>query len=198
MKVLIACEESQAVCKAFRAKGHEAYSCDILPCSGGYPEWHIQDDCLKHLDENWDLMIAHPPCTYLCNSGVSWLHKREGRWQDMYDGAEFFKKLLNADIPRICVENPIMHKYAVEKIGKKYEQIIQPYMFGHIEQKATCMWLKKLPLLEPTNNVKDKMTGLPKRITQRMHWHGGKDRSVFRSKTFIGIAEAMAVQWGCL
>jgi len=187
MRVLIACEESQEVCKAFRAKGHEAFSCDILPCSGGHPEWHIQDDVLKHLDDGLDLMIAHPPCTRLCNSGVMWLEKRN-LWSDLKQATAFFNKLKNANIDKICIENPIPHKYAVKDIGK-YTQIIQPWMFGHGETKATCLWLKNLPKLKPTNIVDGR--------EQRLHrLPPSKDRARLRSKTFPGIAKAMAEQWG--
>ena len=187
MKILIACEESQEVCKAFRKLGHEAYSCDVLPCSGGHPEWHIQDDVLKHLDEGWDLMIAHPPCTRLCNSGVKWLKKRH-LWKQMEDGALFFKKLHRANIPLICVENPIPHKYAVSIIGRNYTQIIQPWMFGHGETKATCLWLKGLPILKPSKIVSGR--------EQRVHrLPPSKDRAMLRSKTYTGIAQAMAKQW---
>jgi len=191
MKVLIACEESQAVCKAFRKLGHDAYSCDILPCSGGYPEWHIQDDVLKHLDDGWDLMIAHPPCTRLCNSGVMWLQKRN-LWYDMQVGASFFKELLEFhDIKKIVVENPIPHKYALDIIGRKYDQIIQPWQFGHGETKATCLWLKGLPKLVPTNIVEGR--------EQRLHrLPPSKYRAKLRSKTFPGIAKAMAEQWGVI
>ena len=128
MKVLIACEFSGVVTNAFRLKGHEAWSCDILPTDSN-PDWHIQGDVLKQLDKNWDMMIAHPPCTYLCNSGVSWLHKDESRWVELEKASEFFKTLLEYDIPKICVENPIPHKY-----GKlpKYSQIVQPYEYGHL------------------------------------------------------------------
>jgi hypothetical protein len=189
-RVLVACEESQAVCKAFRSKGHEAFSCDILPCSGGHPEWHIQDDVLKHLDDSWDLMIAHPPCTRLCNSGVMWLKKRH-LWKQMEDGALFFKKLHRANIPLICVENPIPHKYAVSIIGRNYTQIIQPWMFGHGETKATCLWLKGLPILKPSKIVSGR--------EQRLHrLPPSKDRAMLRSKTYLGIAQAMAEQWGRL
>jgi len=187
VKVLVACEESQEVCKSFRKLGHEAYSCDILPCSGGHPEWHIQDDVLKHLDDGWDLMIAHPPCTRLCNSGVMWLEKRH-LWRQMDEGALFFKKLHRANIPKICVENPIPHKYAVSIIGRNYTQIIQPWMFGHGETKATCLWLKGLPILKPSNIVSGRV--------QRLHrLPPSKDRAMLRSKTYPGIAQAMAEQW---
>jgi len=196
MKILIACEESQAVTKEFRKLGHEAYSCDIEPCSGGHPEWHLQQDVIPLLKEQWDLMIAHPPCTYLSNSGVSWLYRKEGRWQQMVDGALFFKTLLDADIPRIAIENPIMHKYAKEIIGRGQDQVIQPWMFGHPEQKATCLWLKNLPKLQPTENVKHKLKTLPDSERQKLHWlPPGPDRAKLRSKTFPGIARAMARQW---
>ena len=210
MKVLIACEESQEVCKAFRELGHEAFSCDILSCSGGHPEWHIKDDVLKVIKtgrcnlENgdilfiykWDLLIAHPPCTRLCNSGVCWLKSRD-LTKEMEDGALFFKKLLDVDIPLKCIENPIPHKYALAIIGRKYDQIIQPYMFGHPERKATCLWLVGLPKLKPTRNVKEKMLKLPKSKSQRIHYTSpGKDRAMIRSKTFPGIAKAIAKQYG--
>lgn len=196
MRILVACEESQAVTKAFRARGHEAYSCDILPCSGGHPEWHIQDDVRKHL-EGWDLIIAHPTCTYLTNSGVCWLHKDPNRWQLLDEAAEFFKVFINAPCDKVAIENPIPHKYAVERIGCKYDQIIQPWMFGHKERKATCLWLKGLAPLQGTNNVKEEMLKLPKKEQHRIHYLSpGPDRAKLRSKTFPGIAKAMAEQWG--
>lgn len=197
MRILVACEESQVVCKAFRDKGHEAYSCDIQPCSGGHPEWHIQDDVLSHLNRGWDLMIAHPPCTYLANSGVAWFHKDISRWFNLFPGAEFFKILLDSPILQICVENPIQHKYAKQLIGQKHSQVIHPWMFGHPEQKATCLWLKNLPLLAETNNVKEEMLKLPDRERQKLHYLSpSPERSKERSKTFQGIANAMAGQWG--
>ena len=197
MKILIGCEESQEVCKAFRAKGHEAYSCDLQPCSGGPPEWHIQGDVLDVLNDGWDFMIAHPTCTRLCNSGVMWLDKRN-LWNEMYESADFFRTLLEANIKKICIENPIPHKYAVEAFGGYgYSQIIQPWMFGHPEKKATCLWLKNLPPLLATNNVKKEMERLPKNKQQRLHYlPPSKDRAKLRSKTYKGIAEAMANQWG--
>ena len=195
--MIIACEESQEVCKAFRKLGHEAYSCDILPCSGGHPEWHIQVDIRDILGtQRFDMMIAHPTCTRLCNSGVMWLDKRN-LWEDMKKSAEFFKWLLEYPIDKVCIENPIPHKYALEIIGRKYDQIIQPYMFGHPERKATCLWLKGLSKLRQTNNVKEQMLSLPKKEAQRIHYTSpGKDRAKIRSKTFPGIAKAMAEQWG--
>jgi len=194
MRVLVACEFSQIVTKAFRKKGHEAYSCDLLPTEGN-PDWHFQDDVLKHLDDGWDMMIAHPPCTRLCNSGVMWLEKRN-LWADLNDACEFFNALKNADIEKVAIENPIPHKYAIAKIGR-YSQIIQPYMFGHPERKATCLWLKNLAELVETNNVKREMENRPKRGAQRIHWTPpGKNRWKIRSTTFQGIANAMADQWG--
>ena len=206
MRVLVACEESQTVTKAFRAAGHEAYSCDVLPCSGGRPDWHVQTDVETQLYKGWDLMIAHPPCTYLCNSGVRWLHEPtptlrldKTRWDNLDSGAEFFRTLLNSGIPKIAVENPIPHKYAVKRIGAKYDQLIQPWMFGHKETKVTCLWLKGLPFLEPTTNLKEETKALPKKQRHRIrHASPGPKRSQLRSKTFSGIAEAMAQQWGQL
>jgi len=195
MKILIACEESQVVCRAFRNRGHEAYSCDIQDCSGGKPEWHIKDDAIKVVyGEHWDMMIAHPPCTYIANSGVSWLHKQPGRWEKLKEASEFFNKLLNAPIEKICIENPIPHKHA--KL-KKYSQTIQPYKFGHAESKRTCLWLKNLPILAETNNVYDEFKTLPKNQAQRLHYlPPGPERAKLRSKTYQGIADAMANQWG--
>lgn len=192
MRVLVACEYSGIVREAFRNKGHDAYSCDLIPTD--IPsKYHIEDDIMNHLDEDWDLMIAHPPCTFLCNSGVCWLHKDESRWDELVKASEFFKLLLSCNIKKICVENPIPHKY-----GKlpKYTQIVQPYQFGHPERKATCLWLKNLPKLESTKDVYEEMKLLPKNIQQRIHYTGpGKDRWKIRSKTFQGIADAMAEQW---
>lgn len=196
MKVLVACEYSGKVREAFRALGHDAWSCDLLPADDG-SVFHIQGDVLEIINDGWDLMIAHPPCTYLCNSGVSWLHRIEGRWDQMREGAEFFKALLNAPIPKICIENPIMHKYAKEIIGKNYAQLVQPYQFGHPESKATCFWLKGLELLQETENVKEQWQALPKKEAQRLHMlPPSKDRWKIRSETYQGIANAMAQQWG--
>lgn len=196
MRVLVACEYSGKVREAFRKLGHDAWSCDLLPADDNSP-YHYQGDVFDIIDQDWDLMIAHPPCTYLTNAGVSWLYRKEGRWDQMKDGAEFFKKLLEADIPKIAVENPIMHKYAVEIIGRRQNQVVQPWMFGHMEQKATCLWLKGLPELKPTNNVKEDMLKLPKTVAQRLHYlPPSKDRWKIRSETYQGIADAMADQWG--
>lgn len=197
MEVLIACEESQTVCKAFRDKGHNAFSCDILPCSGGHPEWHLQQDVVPLLQKKWDLVIAHPPCTRLTNSGVRWLNERN-LWKELDEAAEFFNEFVKYGKGgnKIAIENPIPHKYAREKIGD-YTQLIQPYQFGHTERKATCLWLFGLSVLKTTNDVYDQMIKLPKSQQQRVHYiKPGKDRAKERSKTFIGIANAMANQWG--
>jgi hypothetical protein len=194
MKVLVACEYSGKVRDAFRAQGHDAMSCDILPTD--VPGPHYEGDVRDVLDNGWDLMVAHPPCTYLSNSGVSWLHKDENRWGKMRDGAEFFRTLLNAPIPKRAIENPIMHKYAVEVIGRRQNQIVQPWMFGHAEQKATCLWLEGLPPLRETNNVKSELRALSAAERQRLHWlPPSEDRWKLRSMTFDGIAAAMAEQW---
>ena len=197
-RVLVACEESQTVCKAFRALGHEAYSCDIQECSGGHPDWHI-GDVLPLLDQEWDLIIAHPPCTYLSNSGVRWLYKDAVRWDKMRDGAIFFKKFVEYGLKgnKIAIENPIMHKYAKEIIGENYSQVIQPWQFGYAESKATCLWLFNIPKLIPTKNVKEEWKKLPKNVAQKLFYlTPGPERSKLRSKTFQGIADAMALQWG--
>ena len=186
MKVLIACEESQAVCIAFRERGHEAYSCDLQECSGGHPEWHIQGDVFDHLDEEWDMMIHHWTCTRLCNSGVRWLAERN-LWKEMEHSARQFRRLMDADIPKIAGENPIPHRYARAIMGN-YSQIIQPWQFGHGETKATCLWLKELPPLWPTNIV----SGRDHKIHKMPP---GPERAKARSKTFPGIARAMANQW---
>jgi hypothetical protein len=211
LNIIVGCESSGTVREAFRALGHNAWSCDLLQADDD-SEYHIQADVLKVLDyEKWDIGIFHPPCTYLTNAGVRWLHEhvqsRKGnnkpvisgavRWDYMREGAEFFKKLLNSSIPKIAVENPIPHKYAVEIIGRKYDQIVQPWMFGHPERKATCLWLKGLPKLVPTNDVKAYMLTLPKKEQNRLHYlPPSPERWKLRSKTFQGVADAFATQWG--
>jgi hypothetical protein len=209
LRVLIACEESQAVCLAFRELGHEAYSCDILDCSGGHPEWHIKGDVLEQLDKGWDMMIAFPPCTHLAVSGAAWFEKKrkDGRQQQ---GIDFFMAIVNAPINKIAVENPVG---IMSKIYRKPDQVIQPYFFGDEFQKTTCLWLKNLPLLfhakEP-DLFNDVVTHVDK---GEMHIGKRKDGSEYRmakwyndarsgdhghkrSKTFPGIAKAMALQWG--
>jgi len=189
MRVLVACEYSGAVRNAFRARGHDAWSCDLLAADDG-SEFHWQGDATRLLDQHWDLLIAHPPCTRLTNSGVRWLHERN-LWAELDEACELFKTFLNAPIARIAVENPIPHKYAMERIGTRYTQIIQPWQFGHGETKATCLWLKGLPKLTPTNIVEGRhgyCHSLPP----------SADRWKLRSKTYQGIADAMAEQWGTL
>ena len=195
MKVLIACEESQEVCKAFRELGHEAYSCDILPCSGGHPEWHFQKDVFEVIkQEHWDLMVAHPPCTHLCVSGARHFKEKiaDGRQQE---GIDFFMKLINAPIERICVENPIC---IMSSKYKKPTQIIHPWQFGHEAEKTTCLWLKNLPNLTPTKIVGKGEIVTYKSGKKMSAWYSNipaKERALIRSKTFPGIAKAMANQW---
>lgn len=220
MKILIACEESQRVCIAFREKGHEAYSCDIQECSGGHPEWHIlgdvlpiingscefstQDGVLHKIDEKWDLLIAHPPCTYLSNAGARHLWKGHKLNLERYklglEAKEFFMRFYAADCDMICVENPIPSK--IFELPP-YSQTIQPYEHGEPYTKRTCLWLKGLPMLIPTNIVEPIATYCPSGSYSKTHdkkYMGliTKDRAKERSKTFIGIARAMAEQWGNL
>lgn len=195
MKVLIACEESQAVTVEFRKLGHEAYSCDIEPCSGGHPEWHLQKDVRQVLEDRWDMIIAFPPCTHLAASGAAWFAQKraDGRQQAAID---FFMLFANHDCPRIAIENPVG---IMSTVWRKPDQIIHPWQFGHTEQKSTCLWLRNLPLLTPTNDVKSQMLAKPKRERERLHYlPPSKDRAKIRSKTFPGIAQAMAAQWGKL
>lgn len=195
MKVLVACEFSAIVRDAFRAHGHDAWSCDLLPTEGD-PTWHILGDALVAAQKDWDLIIAHPPCTRLTKAGVRWLHERD-LWMEMREAAEFFRSFLELDVPRIAIENPIMHRYAVEIIGRKQDQIIQPWMFGHLESKGTGLWLKGLPLLEPTENVYAETMALTPKERDRVHWAApGPNRWKVRSRTMTGIAQAMAEQWG--
>lgn len=219
MKVLVACEESQRVCIAFRERGHEAYSADIQEPSGGHPEWHILGDVLKilnggafetmdgakHTVEKWGLIIAHPPCTYLTVTGNRWFNvKRYGdkalqRIKDRETAARFFMKFANADCEHIAIENPVGY---MSTFYRKADQIIQPYMFGHQAEKKTCLWLKNLPNLQPTKIVKppervkfESGKTMPKWYAEA--WHlSTEERSKLRSKTFEGIAAAMAEQWG--
>lgn len=197
--ILVCCEESQAVCKAFRDAGHEAYSNDIQGCSGGHPEWHLQMDALKALKlKKWDLVIAHPPCTYLTISANKWYKDQPARKSGALVGAErrqareeaidFFMEFVNADVPRMVIENPICvmsTRYA------KPNQIIQPWMFGHGETKATCLWIKGLPNLKPTDVVE----GREQKIWEMSP---SADRTKLRSKTYEGVAKAMVEQWGKL
>ena len=221
MKVLIACEESQAVCKAFREKGHEAYSCDIIECSGGHPEWHIRDDvtpllngdCIfttddgvdRYISGKWDMIIAHPPCTYLTVTGNRWFNiERYGekalqRIADREEAAKFFMEIANADCDKIVIENPVGY---MSTFWRKPDQIIQPYMFGDPYEKKTCLWLKGTEPLKPTDEVapperKKFESGKTMPAWYAEAWHLPKDeRAKLRSKTFPGIAAAMAEQWG--
>ena len=192
MRVLVACEESQAVTKELRRLGHEAFSCDIEPCSGGHPEWHLQEDVTPLLKQRWDMIIAFPPCTHLAVSGAAWFEqkRKDGRQQAAID---FFMLFVNAECERIAIENPVG---IMSTIYKKPSQIVQPYEYGHMEQKRTCLWLKGLPLLQPTNNVYAQMMELPKNKRERLHYlPPSPERAKLRSKTFPGIAKAMAEQW---
>jgi hypothetical protein len=185
MRVLIACEFSGIVRDAFAAKGHDAWSCDLLPTEK--PGNHIQADVLKVITWGWDLMVAHPPCTRLCNSGVRWLEERN-LWMELEDACKFFRDLLNAPVPKVAIENPIPHKYARDVIGR-YQQRIHPWLFGEPDTKATCLWLKNLPPLMATLIE----TGRNPRCFLESP---GPDRSKNRSRTYQGIASAMAAQWG--
>lgn len=218
-KILVACEESQAVTKAFRDLGFEAYSCDTQSCSGGYPDFHIKGDVRDVLDggifvsesgkliqiDKWDLIIAHPPCTYISNSGVRWLYEKDGRqntqrWMNLLEAMRFFNVFVDfakrTGIP-VAIENPIPHKHAVNDIADKkgigkYTQTIQPYEFGHTTSKRTCLWLfNGLPMLKATKII-------PKEQRTQEIWKcaPGPERQKIRSKTFEGIAQAMASQWG--
>ena len=199
MKILIACEESQRVCIEFRKLGFEAFSCDIQECSGEHPEWHIQGNVLDYLDLGWDLMIAFPPCTYLSKAGNKWKNM-PGRSKKTQEAFEFFMELFNSKIPLIAIENPVGY---MSSMFRKPDQIIQPYYFGDLEHKPTCLWLKNLPSLTFPPENKDKKPE-PKYICKngkRIYWSdsfSGKDknRSKKKSKTFQGIARAMAKQWG--
>ena len=202
-RVLVACEESQTVTKAFRDRGHEAFSCDIVDPSGGLPAYHLKGDVLQFLDQGWDLMIAHPPCTYLTTTGNRWFDvsrygdKAIQRAQLREEAVEFFMALANAPIPQIAIENPVG---IMSSRWRKPNQTIQPYQFGHDAAKRTCLWLKGLPLLKPTDIVEP--TYVTYSSGKRMSkWYAdvsglpSAERTKARSKTFEGIAKAMADQW---
>lgn len=195
MKVLVACEYSGRVRDAFIRAGHNAVSCDLLPTDSEGP--HYQGDVRNILNDGWDLMIAHPPCTYMTNSGVCWLHKNPARWAYLDEAAAFFNLLWQAPIPKIAIENPVMHKYAKERINNiQQTQTIQPYQFGHLEQKATCLWLKNLPKLTPTSDLRAETMALPSNQRQKLHYlPPSAERWKLRSTTYQGIADAMAAQW---
>ncbi|WP_449314961.1 hypothetical protein [Rubneribacter sp.] len=187
MRALIACEESQAVTLELRKLGHEAYSCDVLPCSGGHPEWHVQADALEVAKMSWDMVLAFPPCTHLAVSGARWFPEkvRDGRQQRAIG---FFLAFTALDhVPRVAIKNPVG---IMSRLYRKLDQIIQPWMFGHAETKATCLWLKGLPKLEPTDLLK----GVE--LAHRVHeMPPGPERALLRSKTYAGVARAIAVQW---
>ena len=198
MKILCACEESQEVCKAFRARGHEAYSCDILPCSGRHPEWHIQDDVHRALKPwyTWDMVVAFPPCTHLCTSGARWFKEKQadGRQQEGIDLFMLFTRLDH--IPRVAIENPVG---IMSTNYRKPDQIIQPWQFGDPYEKITCLWVKGLPKLEPTQIVSPGKRQISKGGKSTPEWYSNAkkaDRAKIRSKTFTGVALAMAEQWG--
>ncbi len=196
--ILIACEFSGVVRDAFIKHGYDAISCDLLPTQSKGP--HIQGNVIDIINNDWDMIIAHPPCTYLANSGVCHLKNNglidRNRWIKMTNATNFFKRILNNKCKYICIENPILHHYAIDKIGRKYDQLIHPWMFGHMEQKSTCLWLKNLPKLVETNNVKTEMMKLPIKERQKMHWlPPSPNRGYLRIITYSGIAEAMATQW---
>lgn len=220
MRILVACEESQIVCSAFRERGHEAYSCDIVECSGGHPEWHINQDVLPliggdckfttcdgelhTISGKWDMIIAHPPCTYLTNAGACRMYPQKGqidpnRFAKAMDAKKFFMTFFNAECKKICIENPI--PLSVVQLPKK-TQVIQPFEFGHPYTKKTYLWLKGLPNLFPTNIVKPVGPYVcgNSEIWKKQAAKGvvyGKEKSArHRSKTFEGIARAMAEQWG--
>ena len=192
-RVLVACEESQAVTIALREVGVEAYSCDVEPCSGGRPEWHLQQDVTPLLAEAWDAIIAFPPCTHLAVSGARWFAEKraDGRQQA---AVAFFMQFVAAPCPRVAIENPVG---IMSSLYRRPDQVIQPYMFGHTETKATCLWLRGLPRLRPALNLRWETMQLPENERMRMHYlPPTPDRAALRSKTFAGIARAMADQWG--
>lgn len=204
MKILVACEESQIVTNEFRALGHEAYSCDVLECSGSHPEWHILGDVTPVLKNNWDMVLAFPPCTHLAVSGAAHFEakRKDGRQKE---GIDFFMIFANLDhVPKVSIENPIG---IMSKLWRKPDQIIQPYEFGEDVSKRTCLWLKGLPLLKSTNRVAGRMVTTPSgKVVERWanqcsnYGHDrtspSPERGKIRSKTYLGIAKAMATQWG--
>lgn len=206
MKVLVACEESQAITKQFRKLGHEAYSCDLIPCSGGHEEWHIQGDALEEANSRkYDLMVAHPPCTYLSVSGNRWLYNKDGskneeRWENRRKALFFVKQLMDAPIKHIAIENPIS---VISSQIRKPNQIIQPYMFGDEATKTTCLWTKNLPDLIPTEIVGKGERTVFKSGKSHPKWYADalskaktpEERRALRSKTFLGMAKAIATQY---
>lgn len=195
LRVLVACEFSGVVRDAFLAKGHDAVSCDLLPTESPGP--HIEGDVLGVIEDGWDLMVAHPPCTYLCNSGVRWLHERPGRWAKMEAGASFFRALLEAPVSHIAIENPVMHGYARELVGRGPDQCVQPWEFGEDASKRTCFWLRALPPLLPTDVVVPASGRYGNQTASGQNRLApSPDRWKERSRFYPGMAAAMADQWG--
>jgi len=198
VRILIACEESQTIAKAFRDLGHDAFSCDLSECSGGYPEWHIQGDAIEiAYTQEWDLMIAHPPCTYLAVSGARWMYNDDGsrnedREQKQVQALDFVQKLMDAPIEKIAIENPVS---VISTKIRKPDQIIQPWMFGDQATKTTCLWLKNLPLLTPTDIVGKGEFYISPTGKKLPRWYSDNKNPKSRSKTFKGIANAIANQW---
>jgi site-specific DNA-cytosine methylase len=204
-KILVACEESQAITIRLRDLGHEAFSCDILPCSGGHPEWHLQGDVFNYVNNDWDLMIAHPPCTYLSVSGARHLYNKDKtpnieRYQNQAEALDFVQKLMDVPISRIAIENPVS---VISTKIRKPDQIVQPWMFGDEATKTTCLWLKNLPKLEATNIVGKGERTVFKSGKSHPKWYADalaiaktpSERRNLRSKTFQGMAQAMAEHW---
>jgi hypothetical protein len=204
-KILVACEESQAITIKLRDLGHEAFSCDILPCSGGHPEWHLQGDVFNYVNNGWDLMIAHPPCTYLSVSGAKHLYNKDKspnleRYKNQAEALNFVQKLMDLPIPRIAIENPVS---VISTKIRKPDQIVQPWMFGDEATKTTCLWLKNLPRLEATKIVGKGERTIFKSGKSHPKWYADafalaktpSERRNLRSKTFQGMAQAMADQW---
>ena len=198
MRILIACEESQTIAKAFRDLGHDAFSCDLSECSGGYPEWHIQGDAIEiAYTQEWDMMIAHPPCTYLAVSGARWMYNKDGsrnedREQKQVQALDFVQKLMDAPIEKIAIENPVS---VISTNIRKPDQIIQPWMFGDEATKTTCLWLKNLPPLTPTDIVGKGEFYISPSGKKLPRWYSDNKNPKSRSKTFKGIANAIANQW---
>lgn len=196
MRALFSCEFSATVRDAFTARGHDATSCDLLPSES--PGKHHEGDILDILYDDWDIIFAFPPCTYLANSGVRWLYTQEGRWEKLAEGAAFFKLFLDHPCPKICIENPVMHKHALKLIGgQNFTQTIQPYQFGLMETKRTCLWLKGLEPLVPTDDVKEATMALPYAERGRVHYMGpSPERQKERARFPQVFANAFAEQWG--
>lgn len=209
LRILVACEESQAITKELRELGHEAFSCDLLPCSGGHPEWHFQEDVFEVIKDGWDMMIAHPPCTFLAVSGARWMYNKDGsinqeRLDNQNEALNFVQRLMDAPIDKIAIENPVS---VISSQIRKPDQIVQPWMFGDEAQKSTCLWLKNLPLLEPDNIVgkgefiefvskKGVKKKQPKWYFEALkNAKSPEERRTLRSKTFKGMAKALANQW---